>query len=71
MIRIALIAVALATFAAGSPAVAQSAAPVRTLSAPDKAIAVAARKSSPCLDKSCAGRPARHDTYVASAPLGW
>ena len=71
MIRIALIAVALATCAAGSPAEAQSAAPVRTLNAPEKSIAVAVRKPSPCLDRSCAGRPARHDTYVASAPLGW
>ena len=71
MIRIALIAAALATFAAGSPALAQSAAPVRTLGAPEKAVTVAVRKASPCLDKSCAGKPVRHDTYVASAPLGW
>ena len=70
MIRIALIAVALATVAAAGPAVAQSAAPVRTLGAPEKAITVAARKAGPCLDKNCTGRPARHDTYVASAPLG-
>ena len=71
MIRTALIAAALATIAAAGPAIAQTSGPVRTLAAPGKAITVAVPKAGSCVDKSCVGKPAKHETYVTPAPLGW
>ena len=76
MIRTTLIAfAALATIAAASPALAQAGAPVRTLGPADAGagatVEIAARKASPCADKSCASKPLKRDAYVAPAQFGW
>jgi hypothetical protein len=74
MIRITLIAVAaLATIATASPALAQAAAPVRTLvpsaTAPGENVTIE-RKAAPCADKSCSAKPVKR-AYAGAAPLGW
>ncbi len=75
MIRTTLFAAAtLAAFVIGSPAAAQTGAPVRTLNPSDSGagstILIAERKAPPCADKSCAARPFER-AYVGYAPLGW
>jgi hypothetical protein len=74
MIRITLIAAALATVATASSALAQAGAPVRTLNpsatADASTVLIAERKTAPCADKSCASKPLKRG-YVAAAPLGW
>lgn len=76
MIRATLAALALvATIAATGSALAQTAAPVRSLGVPamdrGAAVAIAERKGAACTARNCMAKPPKRDVYVAAAPLGW